>query len=151
MDKERFNAFKYIIDDVCFKIKNDLVVRNMNYGLLLAAYNLYIEDENGGNGYIFNLSLTKDLKDIVNNDLLTLAAISRIGLLEEKTIRITDASDGWQVMKKEDIIPLIVDALPKIVACAIMYAHRNIDEHNPYKQLLEEYFVTKYEEYIKKV
>lgn len=141
------NVMLRIIESMPKRIVKDLKNRNDNtFKVVLAAYNEYCENENNGNGYLFNINDHDDLKCLVKNG-LTASEIAKIYYDSQVTASpyfFCDENHGLEVVTSiESVRNILITMVYELCDFVLTYVSR-VEE---YQNLYEMYVTDTYIEY----
>ena len=144
------NVFTKIIETMPKRISNDLSkfpYKNEDvFEMVLAAHNLYCEDEKDGTDYIFNINNSDDLKCLVNNGMTAkeVATIYNDSKINTSGFFFCDGThDLEQITTCEEVRDLLIGMIDEICEYVLTYATRCKE----YRTLYEKYVTDTYLEY----
>lgn len=140
-----------IIESMKDRITTDLVrftpADMTAFNIVLNAYNRWCEDENNGNGYLFNIHNDEDLLCLVKCGMKA-SDIARI--YEDSQYKTSgfffcdENHDGYeQVDSYEEVCDILISMLDEICECTLVYVTRCKE----YQTLYEKYITDKYLEF----
>ena len=118
------------------------------FDTVFAAYNRFCEDENNGNGYIFNINNAEDLKFLVQNECINAAEIAKIyndsqfrtsGLFffDENHMSLDESQIGtW-----EEVRDMFIDMIDDLCTFVLTYATRCKEYQAVYEMFVTDLFL----------